>query len=765
MRSRLACVFALCGWMATAIAAAPTAQEQVLELVVNGQAGVVMVLEADASGHLHIAAPDLATLRLQSPATPAYQRDGVEWYALQAIPGITLARDDQRGRLVIDAPSQAFAATELSLYAESVDRADTGVLGAYLNYDLYAEDVDTGFHAGASLDVTAFAAGGSVGNGLLVESGPEGQRVTRLDTSYRRDFQDRLTSLTLGDAVTTAGSWGRSLRFAGVRYGTDFGLRPDLVTTPLLGATGTAAVPSVVDVYVNQQLVGTREVPPGPFDIGNIPALTGTGEVNLVVRDAAGRETLLTQPFYTSPQMLRDGLSQWSIELGTSRANFGRDSFDYRDALAAATYRRGYGSALTLEGHFEYLAGDAHAIGGQALVGLGRLGVLAADLAWGSNGRVSGAMVGLGFERVARRLSLALRGQWFGAGFRQPGMAVDAVRPEYRLVGTAGIGLGRYGSLSLAALSQTEYGGPGFESIALNYSLSLQQQGFIVVSASHTSTGASSSDSVFVTWVRPLGDGRDASLSVESQQSPGVDSQVATASVQRSLPRGSGLGYGVAAQSDGDYRGRVDYQGSAGRVTTELARERGKLGARAAAAGAVGYVGGERIAARRVDSSVAVVDVGGMAGLPVYLDNQPVAVTNARGRAVITELRPYERNRLSIDPTRLPLDARLQKARVDFVPAARSGLVVRFPVKRVRSATLKLSTADGSALPRDAIVTVDGRDALVGADGLVFLEDLAGDARVSVRSPTMTCDLDVRLPADGEPIPHLGDFACGPLAP
>ena len=51
--------------------------------------------------------------------------------------------------------------------------------------------------------------------------------------------------------ISAAGAWGRSVRFGGIQFGTNFSTQPTLVTTPLLFAQGEAIVPSTVDVFVN----------------------------------------------------------------------------------------------------------------------------------------------------------------------------------------------------------------------------------------------------------------------------------------------------------------------------------------------------------------------------------------------------------------------------------------------------------------------------------------------------------------------------------
>ena len=75
--------------------------------------------------------------------------------------------------------------------------------------------------------------------------------------------------------------------------------------------------------------------------------------------------------------------------------------------------------------------------------------------------------------------------------------------------------------------------------------------------------------------------------------------------------------------------------------------------------GGATFMDGELRATRTVTDSFATVEVGGVADVTVYYDNQPVAHTDANGIAVVRDLRSYDVNRLSIDPLQLPL-GRLQ---------------------------------------------------------------------------------------------------------
>jgi outer membrane usher protein len=173
--------------------------------------------------------------------------------------------------------------------------------------------------------------------------------VTRLETTWTYDMPEKIASWRLGDSVSRTGTWGRGVRFGGVQYATNFATQPNLVTIPPQFITGEAVVPSTVDVFVNNALVLRQQVPPGPFSFTNVPVVTGSGDVRLVVRDELGRERIITRPFYASPVLLREGLSDFSYEYGYLREELGVRSNSYGGWVGGATYRHGWSNSFTSE--------------------------------------------------------------------------------------------------------------------------------------------------------------------------------------------------------------------------------------------------------------------------------------------------------------------------------------------------------------------------------------------------------------------------------
>ena len=77
---------------------------------------------------------------------------------------------------------------------------------------------------------------------------------------------------------------------AGFQVTTDFTVRPDLVTYPVPHLSGNAAVPSTVDILINGSRVGEGRVAAGDFAVSGAPIVNGSGTVDVVLRDALGRD-------------------------------------------------------------------------------------------------------------------------------------------------------------------------------------------------------------------------------------------------------------------------------------------------------------------------------------------------------------------------------------------------------------------------------------------------------------------------------------------
>jgi outer membrane usher protein len=587
---------------------------------------------------------------------------------------------------------------------------------------------------------------------------PRQRQFARLDTTWTHDFPDRMATLRVGDSFSSPGGWGRSVRFGGVQFGTNFGTQPMLVTTPLLAAQGEAVVPSTVDVFVNGRPVASESVPPGPFSIDHLPVLTGAGQLQVVVTDALGRQQVLTQPYYSGTSLLRPDLAEYSFELGSIREDYGLRSFAYGDMLGVASYRRGITDTLTAGARAEAQANGIYALGADAAWQAGMAGIVNAQVAAGGDSAGAGFLAGLGIEHSGDRISAFAQTQYASRSFVQSGMADLLYKPRQRTFAGMGFDFGRRGNLQVAYGLQSFYDSATVQTLGLSYSLSMGALGYLGLFASH-SIADQQDTSLLLNWTLALGDRRTLSASLQQTSAPNGGFQ-ATTSLQRDLPAGSGVGYRVSLTSNDEQDAYLAYQSDVGTAEVNYARRNGESGVRVGASGGLAITAAGVIPARSLQQSFAVVQVADYEGLTVFLDNQPVGRTDEQGRVLIPVLRPYERNEISVDPRQVPMDGSLSQRAIGVTPAYRSGALVRFPVERAMAATMRLVQSDGSPVPAGAQATVGTTSFPLGLDGMLYIEGLNDAARMHVTWAGDQCLAQVRRPAGDDPVPDLGDVRC-----
>jgi len=756
-------------------------QPTVLALVINGvDGGDAFVLQSDGtSEQLWAEEADFARLRLKVPASAARVVDGRRYFRLGSIPGASVALDLRDGKATVSVPADAFITATRSAAKENAPALTPSPPGAFLNYQLYGQRGNyTG--AGNSSLTTEFGMFSSLGvltNTATAVRDSSFDRGVRLETTFTHDFQSSLATLRIGDAITTAGSWDGAVRFAGLQFGTNFALRPDLLTLPLLSVSGQATLPSTVNVFVNGRQVTSQQVPPGPFVVNQLPAVTGTGDVTLVVQDAQGRTQVVTVPFYSSATLLQAGLNNYSFEVGAVRDNFGLDSDDYGPAVVSGTWRRGLTNSITVEGHAETESHGPHSVGLQYVERLGALGVLDSELAYGglrydavgasvdgapplaAGSKSSGEYAGIGFEHAARPFNVAARIQWAGPGFADLSTSAGSPLPRVQTVLQAGYDLHRYGNVALAMALQKYAGESTHRVFSLTHNISVWERGYLSLTLSRTMSTTNGS-SAYLVYTHTLGETRSVSATARYDNTqPSPEGEI-VGTYQKNAPVGNGEGYRVSVASDLDYDADLRSQFSPFVFDTEAARTYGQSAQRASLTGALAWLGGVVRPLRQVTDSFALVDAGGVPDVTVYVENQPIGKTDEDGVLLIPHLRPYERNHVSIDPAQLPLDVSIDVPSLDVVPAYRSGSTVRLPIARDHAGVFHLDGPDGMPVPAGATVTLKGAEFPVGLDGLTYDDGYDHGMHAEPRGAGGRCTFRLPPPPSREPVPDVGHIRC-----
>jgi len=743
--------------------------EAVLQIEVNGSAASEMSVALHGpNNELWLDADDFARLRLRPPSREPLVIDGSRYYLLQAITGATVAIDEATQHVSLTVPANAFAGTSVALADRPVHTVSQANFGGFLNYELSGERDDT-TNAAAGADATNFGTvfselgffgpHGVITNSAIGQYSTQEQRALRLETTWTHDFPSKLQSLRVGDAISSTGRWSRAARFGGVQWGSNFAVRPDLVTSPLLSAAGEAIVPSTVDVFINNQQVTSQQVLAGPFVIDRLPAISGAGDVRLVVRDAFGREQVISAPFYSSATLLQKGLAQYSVEVGKLRENFALKSNDYGPLLTSGTYRRGFTDSLTLEAHGEFLKSGARAVGIDAAQRIGNLGIVGVTLAQGADASDSGWLSAVSFERSGRRFSFNERSQFASDGFRQVGDTQLVLRPTQQHVLQVSANFYRAGSLALAYAHATYRTDRSRDVGTLSHNISLPHIGYLGLSVSHT-WSAQNSTSVFLNLTAPFGATRSASLSARYDKDEFFEQREVVGTVQQNAPVGKGNGYRVSASTAGNYSGSWLRQFDTAAFELEAAKYVQTRAVRATLAGGAVAIGGGVYATRAVNDSFALVDVAGIPDMDVFVDNQVVRHTDKDGRALIRNLRAYDSNRVSVNPRQLPLDTRIDTDKITITPQYRSGVVVKFPISRERGGTFRLVLPNGQPVPTGAEVILKGNRFPVALDGLVYVTGLDHGMAAEAEWNNGHCAFRLSAPPSGDPLPDMGTIVC-----
>ncbi len=247
----------------------------------------------------------------------------------------------------------------------------------------------------------------------------------------------------------------------------------------------------------------------------------------------------------------------------------------------------------------------------------------------------------------------------------------------------------------------------------------------------------------------------------------------AQASVQHSLPVGSGYGYRVTvAQGDNTLNDAVaQYQGSLGRVEAEYQRQGFDAGERGhasvTATGGLVVMGGRAFLTRPIQDSFAMIRVPGVAGVHGLMSNQVVGTTDAKGDLLIPSLLSYYGNRIGIDDKDIPLDHEIGSTELTIAPPYRGGAIVSFPVRRVLAVAGTVIVEDHGKEIAPAYgqigVRVGDREMTSPFDeaGNFYLENVPpGSYAAEVQYATGVCTFQLEVQATGTSLAHVGTVRC-----
>ncbi|QCA00371.1 fimbria/pilus outer membrane usher protein [Acinetobacter nosocomialis] len=707
-------------------------------------------------GKLYIRSGDLKTLRVKMDE----HIPDSQWVCINELKGIQFKYLENEQSLNLQVPASMLTGYSVELSGQQT--TSSGLLkmkplnAAILNYSLYHTITNDESIFSGSAEGIFNSALGNFSSGILYNGSNETsyshEKWVRLESKWQYVDPEKVRIYTLGDFVSNSSDWGSSVRLAGFQWSSAYTQRGDIVTSALPQFSGSAALPSTLDLYVNQQKIYSGLVPSGPFDIKQLPFISGN-EVTLVTTDATGQQIITKKPYYFSSKILAKGINEFSVDVGVPRYNYGLYSNDYDDAtFASGAIRYGYSNSLTLSGGVEASTDGLTNLGTGFAKNLFGVGVINADIAASQYKDENGYSALVGLEgRISKNIS-------FNTSYRkvfdnyfdlarvsqirylkdnqisaepQNYLSYSALADE---IIRAGINYNFYAGYGVyVGYNQIKYSDNSYKLLSANLSGSLNKNWGFYSSAYKDYENHKDYGIYFALRYTP---------STRTNAITSVSSDSGRLTYRQEVfvlsePKINSFGWGGYVERDqdahtnnasiyGSYRARAAYlTGRYNRIGDNDQVALSATGSLVAAAGRI-------FAANEIGDGYAVVTNAGPQS-QIINGGINLGTTDKSGRFLIPSLMPYRENHIYLDPSYLPLNWNVKSTDQKTVVGYRQGTLVDFGAHQVVSGLVRIVDKNNTPLLPGYSVRINGQqDAVVGYDGEVFVPNLLRQNKLEV---------------------------------
>lgn len=612
-------------------------------------------------------------------------------------------------------------------------------------------------------------------NGFYTRSessgGPRSSHYSNTSTYAQTDLTSMRSQLTVGDYYTP-GTLFDSVPFRGVQVGSDDRMLPDSQRGFAPVIRGVAETNAKVTVRQGESVLYETSVAPGPFSIDDLYDSGYSGDIEVTVTEADGRQRTFVVPYASVVQLLRPGMSRFNLTAGEYRSQ----GLDRTPKFVMGTYQRGisnhwslYTGGIVAE---KYMAAQ----GGVALSA--GIGAVALDVTHsqvseqptrtmadvprkGQSYRVTYSklldITQTNFTVAAYRFSS--EGYLDFSDYAQAYGQDDSVpfRQRSRFQANVAQPLGGHrGSLYLSGSAQNYWNAGQNSDMTYQggYSNGFEW-GSMSLSAGRTRRDRGYENQYLLSFTLPLGRAASSpSLSTSASFSSGRSNTQASLSGSAGERNQMSYGlYGSQSRDQGERSssagGSVNYRAST--VALSAGYSEG-TGYRQESLGAVGslvaHPGGVNFTQNQGET-LAVVEAKGAQGAFVSNDNGVRIARN--GYAVVGGLSPYRRNQVIIDPVGTLRNVELQVTEQSVAPRHGAVVMLSYPTIIGVPVLLRILREDGEVPPLGAeVLDAEGNSiALVGQGGRAFLRGLEPSGSLLVRwgeGPEKQCRLQYDLP-------------------
>jgi outer membrane usher protein len=577
----------------------------------------------------------------------------------------------------------------------------------------------------------------------------------------------------IGDFYAYSGNLGSGALMGGFSLSRNFSTAPFFIKYPGMDISGMLYTPSDVEIYTNDMLLKRARLSPGEFEFMSLPNVHGAGELDIVIKDAFGREEKITSPYYVSTALLKPGLHDYSYNVGFRRKDFGRESFKYSDPAFLGYHRIGFSRIFTGGLRAEADKNMINA-GPTATLLLGNLGEIDSSFALSRAQGRTGYGFFSNYSYAGRHFNWRFFAKGYSRDYANLAFSSSDNKPRFEGSASAGFGHKMFGSLSIAYSVSDLYCGTDIKKASMFYSRRLLKNVSFNIEASRTDAEDRIYE-VFAGLTFILGKATSASMDYRVRE----DYSRASATLQENPPLGTGFGYRVSIDRTDDDRdanqesvetggnGFLQYRGPQGIYSAEYRRVWGEDSYTVGASGGVAFINSSAYFTRPITDGFALVKVDDLNNVRVRFNNQEAGTTNKNGEVIIPGLISYYPNSISFDDTDCPVNYLIPEIEKLVSVPFRGGGVVLFDLQKLQAFTGRLSVIEKgvktSAEYWGLKIQTDVRtiEAVVGKRGEFYLENIpAGTYAARLFENGRACDFSMTIPASKDAMVDMGEVIC-----
>ncbi len=647
-------------------------------------------------------------------------------------------------------------------------------MAGFINYQLEASYQQTTGYDNLNIP---WEAGFNIGSWFAFNSfnyrhrNKNGWDYQRMQSRLIWDDPIRMNRLILGDFSAPSGVLaGGGGQFGGITWQRQFGLNRKFQYTPELDLQTVIETPVHASLYVNNVLIEEWELLPGEVSFPEISKYAGQGNIELRLTDAFGRERRLREIFYTSQNMLKPGLHEYSYSFGFRRENMGRKSNAYGKPAFLGFHNYGF--------HRTFTAGIAFEID-QKVTNLGAtmntsLGYnqLETALAVSREDKQIGYGMTARYNFKYRRFNAVMGWNTFSKHYASLNLRASEInKPRYQGNINLSYSMETLGSINLAYSESRTYNKQQNQRISFSYNQSFDSN--IVVSLGMAHNMRNKNDIFLRLIYYPVKrQGFFDNLNYQRRQKT-ADTQDEI-SLQKDSPRALGSGYNArVTRTNGKQigTGQYRYKNETGNYRAAYSyKEDTPDSGQLSYAGSLAWVGDEFYYGRPIYDSFALVQAQGLENVEVRSGGTQMGTTGKDGKLLVSDLNSYQENQISISMQDLPLNYKVDQFHQNVRLGQRGGSVVNFKITQFIAVEgyLYLQAPNGQhelldLRPLEITIRGNKQESFTAEDGYFYLENTpVGTHNIHLPYGKNGCVVKLEVPKTEKVVINLGKLVCIP---